>query len=264
MKHTRANEVFSRLPEDWGDPCGARHDRDIETGLYYLRSRYYDPEMGRFINSDVFVSTGQGLIGNNMFAYCGNNPVFRRDDTGTYYFSGEIHNFVVDDICKNNTNKTGDDTYISYYKPILKGRKWYTYGFCDVYDTVTHEVWEVKRLGGGPTCTPAAAGEQLANYVLRGVLKHHDSWKLKLGGTETSIEPNVFTKMDRDEKGMYVIGYFDAGNGLVFYDYLYVPSGDELFVVGCAAVGILGLIYGGGFAAIAGAGAGAIPGLVGA
>ena len=35
-------------------------------------------------------------------------------------------------------------------------------------------------------------------------------------------------------------------------------------MVGCAAVGILGLIYGGGFAAIAGAGAGAIPGLVGA
>jgi len=31
--------------------------------------------VGRFINSDVFVSTGQGLLGNNMFAYCGNNPL---------------------------------------------------------------------------------------------------------------------------------------------------------------------------------------------
>ena len=31
--------------------------------------------MGRFINADVFVSTGQGIVGNNMFAYCGNNPV---------------------------------------------------------------------------------------------------------------------------------------------------------------------------------------------
>lgn len=39
--------------------------------------------MGRFITSDVAVSTGQGLTGNNMFAYCGNNPVTRSDDVGT-------------------------------------------------------------------------------------------------------------------------------------------------------------------------------------
>lgn len=48
---------------------------DTETGLYYLQSRYYDPEMGRFINADAFASTGQGLLGNNMFTYCLNNPV---------------------------------------------------------------------------------------------------------------------------------------------------------------------------------------------
>ena len=48
---------------------------DQETGLYYLQSRYYDPEIGRFISSDVLVSTGQGLLGNNMFAYCNNNPI---------------------------------------------------------------------------------------------------------------------------------------------------------------------------------------------
>ena len=47
---------------------------DTETNLYYLNSRYYDPAMGRFINADVFASTGQGFVGNNMFAYCGNNP----------------------------------------------------------------------------------------------------------------------------------------------------------------------------------------------
>ena len=46
-----------------------------ETELYYLQSRYYNPEIGRFINADALVSTGQGLLGNNMFAYCLNNPV---------------------------------------------------------------------------------------------------------------------------------------------------------------------------------------------
>ena len=56
---------------------------DQETELYYLQSRYYDPEIGRFINADALVSTGQGLLGNNMFAYCRNNPVCRKDIPGT-------------------------------------------------------------------------------------------------------------------------------------------------------------------------------------
>ena len=55
---------------------------DDETNLYYLQSRYYDPEMGRFINADALVSTGQGLLGNNMFAYCNNNPVIFCDPCG--------------------------------------------------------------------------------------------------------------------------------------------------------------------------------------
>ena len=55
---------------------------DVETGFYYLQSRYYDPEVGRFINADGLVSTGQGVLGFNMYAYCGNNPVNRADPTG--------------------------------------------------------------------------------------------------------------------------------------------------------------------------------------
>ncbi len=57
---------------------------DTDTGLYYLQSRYYNPEMGRFINADSYASTGQGIIGNNMFAYCNNNPVNMADKTGTW------------------------------------------------------------------------------------------------------------------------------------------------------------------------------------
>ena len=59
---------------------------DNETDLYYLQSRYYDPEVGRFINADALVSTGQGILGNNMFAYCGNNPIIYSDDNGNAPF----------------------------------------------------------------------------------------------------------------------------------------------------------------------------------
>ena len=55
---------------------------DTDLGLYYLQSRYYDPNTCRFINADGYVSTGQGLTGYNMFAYCGNNPVMRVDPSG--------------------------------------------------------------------------------------------------------------------------------------------------------------------------------------
>ncbi len=55
---------------------------DNETGFYYLQSRYYDPAVKRFINADIYASTGQGFIGTNMFAYCNNNPISFSDYTG--------------------------------------------------------------------------------------------------------------------------------------------------------------------------------------
>lgn len=62
-----------------------RYKTAAETGLYYLQSRYYNPEIGRFLNADAYASTSQDLLGNNMFAYCGNNPVSRKDDGGEFW-----------------------------------------------------------------------------------------------------------------------------------------------------------------------------------
>ena len=56
---------------------------DAETSLYYLQSRYYDPEVCRFINTDSFATTDiDGVLSANMFAYCENNPVINEDPTG--------------------------------------------------------------------------------------------------------------------------------------------------------------------------------------
>ncbi len=60
---------------------------DSETGLYYLQSRYYDPEVGRFINADdteVLLETIEIIIGPNLFAYCKNNSINCSDFTGEW------------------------------------------------------------------------------------------------------------------------------------------------------------------------------------
>ena len=62
---------------------GYRHD--AETGLYYLNSRYYDPQVGRFVNADDIysVEVEQGnLVQYNLFTYCLNNPINMSDDSG--------------------------------------------------------------------------------------------------------------------------------------------------------------------------------------
>ena len=60
---------------------------DPETGLYCLGSRYYDPEVGRFVNADdtdVIFAKPQELGNKNLYAYCDNNPVAREDYAGEF------------------------------------------------------------------------------------------------------------------------------------------------------------------------------------
>ena len=56
---------------------------DAETGFYYVSSRYYDPEVGRWINADdAIAGVGGDIRGYNLFAYCMNDPVNMSDHTG--------------------------------------------------------------------------------------------------------------------------------------------------------------------------------------
>ena len=65
---------------------------DSETGYYYLQTRYYNPEWGRFLNADGYVNANGDILGYNMFAYCSNNPVMGYDPEGTFnvdkFFNG--------------------------------------------------------------------------------------------------------------------------------------------------------------------------------
>ena len=63
--------------------------------MYYLNSRYYDPQTGRFISPEPNVDTakfddGVGLHCFNVYAYCGNNPVTYKDVSGEFVISISI------------------------------------------------------------------------------------------------------------------------------------------------------------------------------
>ena len=97
------NVVVTYKYDAWGNPCGMTDTSgvwgigsmnpfryrsyvyDDNTGLYYLRSRYYDPVTGRFLNADDVSHIGATgtPLSSNVFAYCENDFINRIDCTGT-------------------------------------------------------------------------------------------------------------------------------------------------------------------------------------
>ena len=120
---------------------------DAETGLYYLMTRYYDPEVGRFLSADVYLSTGQGVLGNNRFAYCNNDPILFYDSDGTSPITpilnlidfSAIHKMVQISILK----ELGGTAKMEVYVKTDNGR----IGFLDIYDLSNNWYYEVKSKG---------------------------------------------------------------------------------------------------------------------
>ena len=71
---------------------------DSETGYYYLNSRYYDPETGRFLNADDPAYIGDSGIEGNLYAYCGNNAVNMEDPDGYFALSAKTAAFIADSL----------------------------------------------------------------------------------------------------------------------------------------------------------------------
>lgn len=101
------NAVVSYTYDPWGkptvtgdeelaalNPCSYRgYDYDEETGYYYLRTRYYDPKICRFINADAtesILGVCECPVESNLFAYCKNAPISNDDPMGLgpVYFVG--------------------------------------------------------------------------------------------------------------------------------------------------------------------------------
>ena len=60
---------------------------DNETKLYYLNSRYYNPNWGRFLNADGTIAANEDVISHNLFAYVSNNPINKLDSDGNFAIS---------------------------------------------------------------------------------------------------------------------------------------------------------------------------------
>ena len=178
---------------------------DWETDLYYLQSRYYNPEWGRFINADILISTGQGFVGNNMFAYCGNNPVMFSDPCGTcihrWYFLG-----LVDcDTCKakKNANK------VKYDVPLYDQGQ---YNLCWAYCQVMIDDWY-----NGNESKETEAFQKAKNYAVE---KHGESdWNYGAFPSNTGFKRNINNIED--------LFYLVRGHGPVYAYYNNGKTGDD-------------------------------------
>lgn len=147
---------------------------DVETGFYYLQSRYYDPETGRFLNADGFISTGQGILSNNMFAYCGNNPVNRADSSGSHWYFLWIDDLFETLFSKqsNSDNTTHEVSYTTENPPKKYVPKTYAKDDVNIYIQ-----------GDGSNITGKINVELIPNNKKNGNqnpnIRIHDSYKIR-------------------------------------------------------------------------------------
>lgn len=97
---------------------------DKETGLYYLKTRYYNPKWGRFINSDGVI-VNSDVIKGNLYSYCANDPINNIDKNGCKSkkkkeskfknFMNGVYNFLkktIDRLFSHETVTSKDSLYI--------------------------------------------------------------------------------------------------------------------------------------------------------
>ena len=69
---------------------------DVETGLYYCNSRYYSPELRRFISPDsIEYLDSESINGLNLYAYCMNDPINYADTSGHFVISTLIIGAII-------------------------------------------------------------------------------------------------------------------------------------------------------------------------
>ena len=132
---------------------------DSETELYYLQSRYYDAEVGRFLNVDAQLNASLGVLGYNVFAYCLNNFISKIDNSGNK--PGDLFN-TMDEAAKdfayyiNEQSIKEDREYGSFiYSVQVVVTRIVTYP--DIFGNNIFSKWWNRIFNGGRTKTVVKA-----------------------------------------------------------------------------------------------------------
>ena len=137
---------------------------DSDTDLYYLQSRYYDSNIGRFINADIpeiLFESEESMIQNNLFAYCFNNPLNYSDTKGTFALS-----FLTAVTClvitvavaylgvsfsstyQKNADKIGNtlaDALKTYFQPVITSTAFVVSGFKTLSKSISDSFAKAKK-----------------------------------------------------------------------------------------------------------------------
>ena len=181
---------------------------DQETGLYYLNTRYYDPEIGRFISPDSvsYLGADGTVLGYDLYTYCDNDPVNKVDSNGDLpvWVFAKLHRAVLEAIQGENPalNLIIDKTTIRYGKQVI---------FCDIYSANTKEVWELKHR----LVSTNAAKRQLERYVNGTIIINGEKTQLHLPKYTTIPEGHTSCIVDGK---LYQLHYRDAGEGILRYE----------------------------------------------
>ncbi|MEK4852832.1 RHS repeat-associated core domain-containing protein [Paenibacillus sp. FSL H7-0756] len=140
---------------------------DQETGLYYLRARYYDPSMGRFLNEDTYEGQITNPLSQNLYTYVHNNPLIYTDPTGHYTFKDDpsqpavVQGYVV------STDMHASEKLVEFLKTYETfSGQWY-------YATKEEKERNIKTIGYGHVIKP---GEE---KLLKGITEEQAQSLLK-------------------------------------------------------------------------------------
>ena len=169
---------------------------DSETTWYYLNSRYYDPNIGRFITMDEieYLGATSTLLSYNLFTYCEGNPISLKDPYGTDAI------YVVDyDMNSWFFEKTGHA--ILYYQ--AKSGKW----------------WKTEFIGKGKDKSTAEVKSKkigTLDDVYEDIMISKNYKMYYISGDYTALLPEV-TKLYNDEVDKFYGGYDLLSNNCLHY-----------------------------------------------